>query len=121
MKILKVAYWIVTLLMCALFLFSASMYLTEYEMVEMFYDILGFPSWIIYPSAILKILGVVAVLVRKPKWLMEWAYAGFFFDAVLATAAHYFNNEGLISMAFIGILLVLSSRFLLSQLPQKNA
>lgn len=121
MKALKVTYWILTLLMCALFLFSASMYLTEYEMVEMFYDILGFPSWIIYPSAIFKILGVIVVLIRRPRWLMEWAYAGFFFDALLATSAHYFNNEGLITMASIGLLLVLSSRLVLSQLPTQNA
>lgn len=114
-------YWIVTLLMCSLFLFSAGMYLLEYDMVVMFYDILGFPSWIVYPSALLKIAGVVMVLVRRPKWLMEWAYSGFFFDAVLATSAHYFNNEGLLTMASIALLLVISSRFLLSQLPQKHA
>ena len=80
----RIIYWGATGIMCAIFLFSAGMYLSNYEMVVGFYENLGFPSWMVYPSAIAKILGVIAILSKKSKLLEEWAYAGFFFDAAMA-------------------------------------
>ena len=114
MKLPKIAYWITTVLMCLIFLFSAGMYFTKYEMVKGFFEALGHPTYIIYPLAVAKVLGVVAVLSNKVKVLTEWAYAGFFFDAVLATAAHSFAGHG-IGLSAIAIVLVLASRFLLSK------
>lgn len=112
MNVSKIAYWILTALLCALFLFSAGMYLTKYQMVEGFYKELGFPTWMIYPLAIAKILGVVAILSRQSKTLKEWAYAGFFFDLIMATAAHHFAGHGIIGLSSIGLLLWTGSYFL---------
>lgn len=95
--------------MCLIFLFSAFMYLTKYEMVEGYYNVLGFPTWIIYPLAVVKILGVIAVLAKKSQLLKEWAYAGFFFDATLATAAHYHVGHGL-GLSLGAVLLIIISR-----------
>lgn len=113
----KTLYWIATVIMCAIFLFSAGMYLIKYDMVASFYDHLGFPTWIIYPSALAKISGVTLVLAKKPKVLMEWAYAGLFFDAVLATAAHHHAGDGIIGLSLIALIATLCSRYLLSKLP----
>lgn len=88
---LKITYWVTTALICLLMLYSATMYLANYKMVAGFFDLLHFPRWIIYPLAFLKIAGVLMILWRKNKWLMEWAYAGFFFDFLLAAGAHYHN------------------------------
>jgi len=52
------------------------------------------------------------ILWRKSNWLTEWAYAGFFFDAVLATVAHYNAEHGLLGLSFYAIFLVLISYFL---------
>ena len=112
MKAPKIIYWIVTVMMCLLFLFSAGMYFTKYEMVKGFFQTLGFPTWIVYPLAVAKVLGVIAVLSRQSKMLKEWAYAGFFFDAVLATTAHYMAGHGLLGLSSIAIFLVLVSRAL---------
>ncbi len=114
MNIKKIVYWLATLLMCALFLFSAGMYLLKYEMVTGFFKEFGFPVWVIYPLAIAKILGVVAILSNLNKTLREWAYAGFFFDVILATAAHYFAGHGLIGPSLFGIVLVIISRIMLT-------
>ena len=108
----KIAYWLVTGLMCALFLFSAIMYFVSTEMVKGFFDGLGFPTWIVMPLAIAKILGVVALLSDKSNVLREWAYAGFFFDVILATSAHLITEDGQQMMSMGGIVLVLGSRFL---------
>ena len=111
MDIVKVIYWGSTGLMCLLFLFSAGMYLTNYDVVSGVFEQLGFPTWIIYPLAVAKILGVVAVLTKASRLLKEWAYAGFFFDAVLAFGAHWMIEDGGHIAAVVAIVLVLVSRF----------
>jgi len=115
---LKIAYWIVTLLMCALFLYSAQMYFRNTEMVQGYFQSLGYPAAIVIPLAIAKVLGVIAVTTDLVKILRELAYAGFFIDVILATVAHIgeaggFQASMLMSMLSIkGILLVVASRFL---------
>jgi hypothetical protein len=80
-------------------------------MIVGFYADLGFPIWIIYPSAVLKILGVVAILTRKSSFLKEWAYAGFFFDAVLALSAHLIAEDGGGVFAMVALIALVISRF----------
>ncbi|MFC4633828.1 DoxX family protein [Dokdonia ponticola] len=94
MKIQKISYWIATLITCGIFVFSAQMYFRNTEMVEGFFEILQYPTYIVIPLAIAKVLGIVMVLWRGIPWLTEWAYAGLFFDAVLAFAAHTHANDG---------------------------
>lgn len=71
---------------------SAGMYLINHSMVADLFKQLGYPSYLVYPLAIAKVLGVIAVLTKKSRILKEWAYAGFFFDLLLAAAAHYFSG-----------------------------
>ncbi|TGV01315.1 DoxX family protein [Flavivirga rizhaonensis] len=110
MKTNKIIYWIATGVMTLIFTFSSSMYLLKYDMVSGFYNNLGFPTWIIYPLAILKILGLLAVWTRKNKLLKEWAYAGFFYDAVLAFFAHYMISDGEWPLSVIAIIAIIISR-----------
>lgn len=98
---------LLTLLMC----FSAYNYFFNYEMIESFFVQLGYPNYLIYPLAIAKILGLIAIWTRVSKMLTEWAYAGFFFDVVLALAAHLVNQDGGHMFAAIGIILVILSRW----------
>ena len=106
-----IIYWLATGLLCLLMLFSASMYFMRYEMVAGFFEYLGYPTYIIYPLAVAKILGVIAILSDKNRTLTEWAYAGFFFDLVLATAAHIHAADGSY-MSIAGLALLILSRAL---------
>jgi len=112
MKANKIIYWISTGLLCALILFSASMYLRNPDMVAGFFKHLNYPTYLVYPLATAKILAVVAILSRKSAFLKEWAYAGIFFDVVLAFTAHMVAQDGGWMMAAAGIVLVVVSRFL---------
>ena len=105
----KIIYWIATGLLSALMLMSASMYIFNYEMVSQTFINLSFPVYIIYPLAIAKILGIIAILSNKSKFLKEWAYAGFFFDFVLALSAHWVINDGEFIPAFVAIVLLIVS------------
>ncbi|MEL6122823.1 MAG: DoxX family protein [Bacteroidota bacterium] len=90
----KILYWIPTVVICALMALSGSMYFFNGEAAADEFTKLGFPTWILIPLGIAKILGVIAILTNRSKVLKEWAYAGFFFDGLLAAHAHYSVGEG---------------------------
>lgn len=104
--------------MCGIFTFSAQMYLRSPDMVAGFFEMLDYPTYLVYPLAIVKILGIIAVLSNLSKVLKEWAYAGFFFDAVLATLAHYVAGHAILLSA-TAIVLVIISRVLWDRSPSK--
>jgi len=110
MDISKIIYWVSTLLMCGIFTYSAQMYFRNPEMVQGFFESFGYPGYIVIPLAIMKVLGIIAVLVKKPKFLMEWAYAGFFFDAVLALTAHMKAEDGGAMFSILAIIFIVVSR-----------
>ncbi|TRX70777.1 DoxX family protein [Carboxylicivirga sp. M1479] len=107
----KIIYWIATGLLSAMMMMSAGMYLFNNAMVSETFSNLGFPSYIIYPLAVAKILGVIAIVSNKSKALKEWAYAGFFFDFVLAAAAHVSISDGDHMGAIVAIVLLFVSYF----------
>lgn len=106
---MKLAYWASTGLLCALMLMSASLYLFNHETAAGFFVALGFPTWLIYPLATAKILAVVAITTKRSAFFKEWAYAGIFFDVVLALAAHTIAGDGGGAMALGGVVLVVTS------------
>ena len=110
MKVQRIIYWIATLAICAIMLYSAQMYFRNTAMVEGFFKSLNYPTYIVIPLAILKIAGVAMVLWRGIPWLTEWAYAGIFIDVVLAAAAHY-NADQDITFTLVAIVFVLISYF----------
>ena len=119
-------YYITTILISLMTIGGALQYLTmserivaafSYEMAGEF-NALGFPAWLIIPMGILKIMGVVAIwLPVIPKWLREWAYAGLFFNFLLAIGAHVFNpinpSDQEAPGAIVALILLCMSRFLL--------
>lgn len=105
----KIIYYITTGLLSALALFSAGMYLFTYPQAVESYTLLGFPVYIIYPLAILKILGVAAIWSNISTTLKYLAYAGFFYNFVLAVTAHLNANDGEFMAAAIGVVFVVTS------------
>ncbi len=85
-------------------------------MVKSFFEGFNYPNYIVIPLAILKVLGVIMILWRQSLWLTEWAYAGFFFDLVLATDAHHMAGHGIIGFSLYGLLLIFPSYFLGKQI-----
>jgi hypothetical protein len=90
----RIIYWIATGLLCAMMLFSAATYVVRHDRVEAVFVSLGFPLWVIYPLAVAKVLGVIAIVSKKSPTLVEWAYAGFTFDFLLALSAHLHAGDG---------------------------
>ena len=105
----RLIYLISTGLLTALMLMSAGMYFFNHEMVAETFTKLGYPTHIIYPLAIAKLLGLVAIWTKKSNTLKEWAYAGFFFDFVLAATAHIHIQDGEFAPALVAIVLLITS------------
>ena len=108
-KTTKIIYLIATGLLTVLMLLSAGMYFINHQMVAETFTRLGFPTYIIYPLAVAKILGLVAIWTKKSNILKEWAYAGFFFDFLLAFSAHINAGDGESVPAIIAMVLLLVS------------
>ncbi len=107
----KIIYWVVTGLFAAFMLMNVVMYVVQNEMVTETFVRLGYPAYIVYPLALAKLLGVIAILTRRSALLKEWAYAGFFFDFVLAAAAHTAVGDGGFVAPLVAIVILLVSRF----------
>ena len=111
MKKIKIAYYISTGLITALMLMSAGMYFFNHDEVSELFTSFGYPTYIIYPLAIAKLLGLFAIWNPNFKSLKEWAYAGFFFDLVLAAGAHLGIQDGGHYTAIIVIIILFISYF----------
>ena len=88
-KTAQYVYWIATGLVALVYLGAAGFYISSHDMVAgMYREVLGYPTYIIWPLAILKIIGAVVILWRPSAMLADWAYAAMFWHLVLAFGAH---------------------------------
>ena len=106
MKRNKIIYYAATALLSLMLLGSAGMYVFNHEVVKELFVSFGYPTYIIYPLAAAKILGLIALWIPNYKTLKEWAYAGFFFDFILAFFAHYMIGDGGQGGSIIAIVLL---------------
>jgi hypothetical protein len=107
----KYAYWISTALISLLYLASATIYLTQGDMVRQALGGLGYPAYLMPVLIVVKILGVAAILSRVSVALSDLAYAGMFYHLLLAFSAHLNAGDGGFAPALIGLGLLIVSFF----------
>jgi hypothetical protein len=111
MKTTKILYWVFTILMIVLMLFSAiGTFMNNPQGVE-FAKHLGYPFYIFKFLAVAKILGVIAILVPGNKRLKEWAYAGFSFDLIGAAYSGLSVGDPLVQWipVYVGLIFIFGS------------
>ncbi|MBS9461390.1 DoxX family protein [Flagellimonas sp. 389] len=111
MNLKKILFWASTVLLTAIMCFSVYNYFFNHGMIREFFVNMGYPTYLIYPMAVAKILGLLAIWGNFSKWLKEWAYAGFFFNSILAFFAHYMVSDGEHMGAVLAFIFVLTSYF----------
>ena len=104
-------YRIVTGLFSVMILLGASQYFFNHDVVKGMFEALKFPTYLIYPMGIAKILGLVAIWGNFSSTLKEWAYAGFTFNLLLGISAHLNVNDGEFMGAVIALVLLSVSYF----------
>ena len=88
-------YWLVTVLFCFAMAASGAMNLLRAEQMKESITALGYPEYLMTILGVAKILGVIALLIPRAPLLKEWAYAGFTFDLLGASASHAFAEHSL--------------------------
>ena len=111
MKTQRILYFSSTGLLTLVMLFSAGNYFFNNAAIQDAFASLGFPLWMIYPLAILKLLGLVAIWTKLSAFLKEWAYAGFFFNTLAAATAHTMVGDGQQVGAILGMIFVVTSYY----------
>ena len=84
----KIAYWLATAIMFYFMLFAIIKYHTSYEVMAGFFKSFGYPTYIVYPLAYLKLSALIAIATNYFNNLKEIAYGGYFINTCMALAAH---------------------------------
>lgn len=106
MRLPNLIYWFATSLLSALLLFGASMHLLNNADVVVAYNELGYPTYLIFPMAFAKVLAVVAIISSKSQFLKNLAYAGVFYNLLLAFISHLAISDGAGLLSFLGLILL---------------
>ena len=107
----KILFWITTVILTGIMLFSVYNYFFNHEIIKGFFEGYNYPTYLVYPLAIVKLLGLLAIWGNFSSFLKEWAYAGFFFNTLLAFVAHIHADDGGYLFALIAFICVLISYF----------
>ena len=90
----RLLFRVFTGLLAALMVGSAARALLDYAWARESFEHLGYPTYIIVPLEIAKLLGVAAVVSNVSPFLKNLAYAGFFYHLLLALSAHMAAGDG---------------------------
>lgn len=101
-----IIYRIITAFFSVMMLMGAGMYFFNHAEVELMFLALGFPTYVIYPLGIAKVLGLVAIWSNKSQALTQWAYAGYAFVFSLAISGHLVVADGGFAGAIMALVLM---------------
>ncbi|MCE7992938.1 MAG: DoxX family protein [Roseivirga sp.] len=104
-----IIYRVITGLFSAHMLFTAVMYVFMHDMVKEMFESLGVSAAVIYPLAIAKVLGLIAIWTNKSKILKELAYLGFAIDFIMAIVTHVMAKDGGAVAAMIALVMLVVS------------
>src|SRR4051812_44021857 len=109
MKIVKIAYWIVTILFGGFMAFSGVQNaINGPDSQQLMHTALGYPMYIIPFIGVAKVLGAAGILIPGFPRIKEWAYAGLMFDLFGATFSFFaLGGEMMGGIAFMAIFIVL--------------
>ena len=106
MKKVKVIYWISTILIAGLMLFSGFPDLISTKEAVEFFKQLGYPAYLLPFLGVAKMLGAIAILIPGFNRLKEWAYAGIFFDLTGAAYSGVAAGGPITGVLFFLVILV---------------
>ncbi len=89
----KIAYWVTTILFCAMMTMSVVMYFQGSKQVIEGFAHLGYPPYFRFLLGTAKGLGVLALLVPGFAILKEWAYCGFTITLISAAVSHLASGD----------------------------
>lgn len=99
------AFWVPHVLLLWFMAGSAVFYFLDTPAVIQIFAELGYPAYTVYFNAVAKILGGIAITFPQfPRWMKEFAYAGYLYIILLAVQAVYLMKspaEGAFMLLFV--------------------
>lgn len=104
----RLAYLLTTGLFALALTASGLMELIQHPEMLKGFQHLGYPSYLLTILGVAKLLGVAALVYPRWRTLTEWAYAGFSFDLLGASASHAFSGDPIANilspLVFLGLM-----------------
>jgi len=88
-KSIRITYWVLNVIFCLFHVGDAVGGLSKAQAGIDAMNAMGYPIYLMGFLAVLKLLGVVALLQNKYKTIKEWAFAGFSFTLIGAAVSHF--------------------------------
>lgn len=104
-KAKKVAYWGSTGVLIFLLTWAAISYHVIHDTQAGFFEAFGYPTYLIYPLAWLKIIAIAVIVSHRYNDLRDMVYAAFFLNMTLALVGHVIYGD-FFGHALVGLLLI---------------
>jgi len=89
----KIAYWVSTSFLLFILCWSAFSYHFLHDEAARFFENFGYPTYLVYPLAWLKIIAIFVIVTHRYNDLRDMVYAAYFFNMVLALMGHVFYGD----------------------------
>tara|TARA_R110000868_G_scaffold145181_3_gene365227 strand:+ start:38139 stop:38552 length:414 start_codon:yes stop_codon:yes gene_type:complete len=88
-------YYLASLILFSVAIFGAILNsVLNFDLISLRFIALGYPPYLIYILGVAQSLGLVLIIFKQGKFLIEWAYAGFFMNLMFSIIAHLLSKEG---------------------------
>lgn len=88
--------------------FSVWVYHVKHEMITAYFSSLGYPTYLVYPLAYLKLLVIVIIVTHRYNDLRDMAYAAYFINMMMALVGHAVYGDSFLHAAVGGTCLAIS-------------
>lgn len=110
-KTVTISYWIATGIVLFLLGWSFISYHWLYETATRYFAAFGYPTYLVYPLAYLKLLAAVIIVTHRFNDLRDMVYAAYFINIMLALVSHLVYGDFYLH-ALVGAIAVVVSYLL---------
>lgn len=122
MTIKKTIYWLSTGIILFLLSWAVGSYIIIHDTQAGFFEAFGYPTYLVYPLALLKFIAVIVIVTHKFNDLRDMVYSAYFFNMALALVGHIIYGD-FFGHALVGLILLPVSYLLGNQVrgrPSSN-
>ena len=122
MKLKKIAYWLSTAIVLFLLSWAVGSYIVIHDTQAAFFTAFGYPTYLVYPLAALKLIAVLVIVTHKFNDLRDMVYAAYFLNMIVALVGHIIFGD-FFGHALVGLIMLPVSYLLGNQvrgMPKSN-
>lgn len=118
----KIAYWLATSILLFLLASAVVLYHFMYDKQAGFFEAFGYPIYLVYPLAYLKLIAIVVIVSHRYNDLRDMVYAAYFLNMIVALVGHIIYGD-FFGHALVGLIMIPVSYLLGNQVrgrPQRD-